>query len=118
MAQKLSRAEVADFVNDKESYWEAMVSAGWLMPALRQSMVTLDWMAQIRAKTAWCPKKSEVANYKQVLHSPPRHTLANILYDRVAEMCEGMEKDEATLHAMLTTAELAKKKMADADWLL
>ena len=116
--QKLSRADVADYICDRESYWEAMISAGWVMPVLRQSIVTMDWMAQIRAKIAWCPKRPELSNYKTVLHPPPRHTLAKMLYDRIQMMVGENTHPEAFLAALEVTAELVKKKLADSTWLL
>ena len=78
----------------------------------------MEWMTQIRDKKAWCPKRPELANYKIVLHPPPRHTLAKMLYDRVQVMVEENVHPAAFLSGLAVTAELVKKKMADSTRLL
>ena len=50
----LSREQVATVVRDRETYYDGMLRNGWLLPAKKQSICTLDFMSRVRAGEIFC----------------------------------------------------------------
>ena len=47
-------------IRDRETYYDGMIRNGWLLPAKKQSICTLDFMTRVRAGEVFCPHASHV----------------------------------------------------------
>ena len=56
----LSREQVSAVIRDRETYYDGMIRNGWLLPAKKQSICTLDFMTRVRAGEVFCPHASHV----------------------------------------------------------
>ena len=52
----LSRDQVANVVRDRDTYYDGMLRNGWILPAKKQSICTLDFMERARAGEIFCPR--------------------------------------------------------------
>lgn len=58
----VSRNEVAAVVRDKKGMYRAMIANGFIMPAEKQQIVTLDFMYRVKSGALWCPKSEELTH--------------------------------------------------------
>ena len=56
----LSREQVAAVVRDRETFYDAMLRHGWLLPTKEKSIWTLDFMQRVRAGEIFCPRAEHV----------------------------------------------------------
>ena len=59
-APGISRAQIYHFTREKKDLWQAMVTNGYMIQALKSQIVTLEWMEQVHQKLVWCPKKDDL----------------------------------------------------------
>ena len=75
----LSRQQVSEVVRDKETYYSGMLRNGWLLPDIRQSIVTLSFMERVRAGEIFCPHVNTIETTAVCLTPPPKQTIINKL---------------------------------------
>ena len=71
----LSREQVAEVVRDRDTYYDGMLRNGWLLPAKKQSICTLDFMQRVRAGEIFCPRASHVKAPPVCVTPPPKAVL-------------------------------------------
>ena len=51
---------VDTMVRTKSSYYKALVAQGWLLPKISSSIVTMEFLHEVRQKKIYCPKLADV----------------------------------------------------------
>ena len=80
----LSREQVAAVIRDRDSYYDGMLRNGWKLPARKQSIVTMDFMARVRSGEIFCPRVEHIKQPPVCLTPPPKNTLIQKLIDAAA----------------------------------
>ena len=52
----VSREQVANLVNDKQTMYQAMIRNSYVLPSYKQAICTLDFMFRVRAGEIWVPR--------------------------------------------------------------
>lgn len=55
MSSQLTLDQAKAVVRTKEHYYKAMLRNHWYLPNLKSSIVTEEYMADVREKKTWCP---------------------------------------------------------------
>ena len=111
----LSREQVASVIRDKETYYDGMLRNGWLLPAKKQSIVTLEFMQRVRAGEIYCPRVSEVTKPAVCLTPPPKEQLIMKILNATEEYSsrgENVNKLQELLGLLMS------KKTADTGFLV
>ena len=111
----LSRGQVATMVRDKETYYNGMLRNGWLLPAPKQSLVTLEFMERVRLGQVFCPRVGQVRAPPPCVTPPPKRILLDKII-KAGAFREGRGEDISTLEALVTM--LVDGKQADSGFLL
>ena len=111
----LSREQVAEVIRDRETYYDGMLRNGWLLPARKQSLCTLDFMQRVRTGEIFCPRASHVKAPPVCVTPPPKAVLIDKIDIACAERLKNGENVDA-LDALLQR--LMNKKSADTAFLV
>ena len=111
----LSREQVSEVVRDRDTYYDGMLRNGWLLPAKKQSLCTLDFMQRVRAGEIFCPRASHVKVPPVCVTPPPKA----VLIDKIATASTvRAERGEDVKALDLLLERLYKKKSADTPFLV
>ena len=112
----LSREQVANVIRDRDTYYDGMLRNGWVLPAKKQSICTLDFMQRVRAHEIYCPRVEHIKQPAVCLTPPPKHILIEKIMNAAGKREEKGE-DISSLEVMLDLL-LNKKKSADVPFLV
>lgn len=111
----LSREQVAAVIRDRATFYDGMLRNGWVLPAPKQSLCTLDFMQRVRAGEIYCPRVEHIKRPPVCLTPPPKETLVEKIDIACANrMARG--EDTAALERLLER--LLNKKAADTAFLV
>ena len=106
----LSRDQVANVVRDRDTYYDGMLRNGWILPAKKQSICTLDFMERARAGEIFCPRAEQIKAPAICVTPPPKA----VLIDKIdIACCAHMNAGEDTRALEALLLRLVKKKGAD-----
>ena len=71
----LSRQQVSAVIRDRDTFYEGMLRNGWLLPAKKQSICTLDFMTRVRKGEIFCPHVNLVKCPPVCVTPPPKEIL-------------------------------------------
>ena len=72
----ISREQMALFVRDKKTLYNAAVANGFVLPRLKQAIVTIKFLFDVRAGKLWAPKAEDITKCVLVAQPPTRKILA------------------------------------------
>ena len=102
----VSRDQVSDYVQDKQSWYRAMIRNGWVLPAYKQAICTYEFMVKVRSGELWCPKKDAVTNIALCATPPPQKMLAEFIHNAIVKIVMSEKHKDEELEPLLTTDEL------------
>ena len=111
----LSRAQVADVIRDRETFYDGMLRNGWRLPAKKQSICTLDFMQRVRAGEIFCPRAEHIKAPAVCITPPPKETIIEKIDIACAVRNQRGENTDA-LEKLLER--LLNKKSADTAFLV
>ena len=121
-AAQLSREEVAQYTQNKSQLYDAMVANGWIMPAKKNSFVTLNVIKLIRQKKLWVPHVTEIYRLPVCARPPPCQQILDEIQETVGDWVRQDLGEDPTHTEMLQTKvamlEQAQKRMPDQRFLL
>ena len=81
LRKMISRQQAASVVTDRLTYYDGMIRNGWLLPAPKQSICTLDFMQRVRKGEIYCPRVDEVKVPPVCITPPPKEILISKIMD-------------------------------------
>ena len=75
----ISREQLGQFVRSKKHFYNAMLQTGYVMPAFKQSIISIKFMHMVRTGTVYMPKPEDVDACRMVAYPPTNEMIiANI----------------------------------------
>ena len=68
--QNISREQLGQFVRSKKHFYNAMLQMGYVMPAFKQSIISIKFMHQVRIGSVFMPKAEDVDACRMVAYPP------------------------------------------------
>ena len=99
---------------NRKALYEALRRNQYIMPDIKENLVTSGWMLGVVQGNQWCLSSSEVSCLQQCVSPPPRKFLAKILIQTMSEINIPAEKVEP----MKATAKLIAKHPPNVSWML
>ena len=116
--QSISSDELGTFVRSKKHFYNAMLQQGYVMPAFKQSIISIKFMHQVRIGAIFMPKAEDVDACRMVAY-PPTNDMILAHISAAAEALNGTGSwNDETLVPVRALIEEVKKKKADKQWLL
>ena len=114
----ISREQMGYFVRSKRHFYNAMLQTGYVMPAFKQSIISIKLMHQVRTGQVFMPKSEDVDACKMVAYPPTIDmVIANI--SAAVDNLDGTSGwNEVSLTPVRALLEIVKKKKADKEWLM
>lgn len=91
----LSRRDVQLCVRDRKSLYHAMVANGYVVPALKSNLCTIEFMYKVQAQQVWLPKVSDMHDFRTVNRPPPRTYLMGEITLALRDVAVGLPNDDA-----------------------
>ena len=111
----LSREQVSAVIRDRETYYDGMLRNGWILPAKKQSLCTLDFMQRVRSGEIFCPHVKLVKTPPVCVTPPPK----DVLIEKIMNATEEREsKGEPIDRLQELLARLIGNKSADTAFLV
>lgn len=111
---EITEAEARALIPDSDALYNACLRNQYVMPPLKDSLVTKDFiMSVFRSKTVWCPKSSDI-QYRVCADVPPKKMLAEIVFNQM----QSTNVPEDMRQAFQNTASLIMKNPPSTSWLL
>ena len=95
-----------------------MLLHGFVMPALKQSIVSIKFMTSVRNGDVFMPKAQDIDVCKAVPYPPTNDMLVDLIDDAVDRQVGHDGWTEETLQPVRALMEIVRKKGADKAWLL
>ena len=75
----ISRDQASNVIRDRSTFYDGMLRNGWVLPALSQSIITIDFMQRVRRGEIFCPKTTQIKTPAVCLTPPPK----NVIIDKI-----------------------------------
>ena len=75
----MSREQIGDVVRSKKHFYNAMLLAGFVLPAFKQSIISIKVMHQVRSREVWMPKGEDIEVCKAVPYPPTNDMLIDMI---------------------------------------
>ena len=114
----MSREQIGEVVRSKKHFYNAMLLAGYIMPAYKQAIISIKFMHQVRSREIFMPKGEDIEVCKLVPYPPTNEMLVDLIddaLDRQVGMNDWTEENLAPVRALMV---IVRKKGADKAWLL
>ena len=60
---------------DKATYYAGLKRNEYVLPKIKSGICTVQWMIKVRSGEVWCPKETDVKNFKQCTQPPKKEEL-------------------------------------------
>ena len=91
---------------------------GFVMPAYKQSIVSIKFMTQVRNNEVFMPKEEDIEVCKRVPYPPTNDMIIDLIDIAVDGLTDNENWTEETLLPVRALVDIVRKKGADKDWLL
>ena len=102
-------------IPDKKAFYQALSYNQYILPPLKDNMVTRQFMINVKTGKQWCLKSSDISGTRVCADPPSRKDLANIVGDVMLNYRSLGEPHDT---AFKSTAMLIKKQPPAVHWLL
>ena len=99
--QNISREQLGQFVRSKKHFYNAMLQMGYVMPAFKQSIISIKFMHQVRIGAIFMPKAEDVDACRTVAYPPTNEMI-------LAHVKQAAENLNGTGHWNLETLQPVK----------
>lgn len=114
----MSREQIGQFCRSKKHMYNVMQLSGYVMPAFKQSIVSIKFMHAVRGGHIFMPKADDIDVCRSVPYPPTNDMLVILINDAVGALVGVNGWTNETLAPVRTLLELVKKKGGDKAWLL
>ena len=114
---KISLALASKYSGTKKDMHRIMEADGWYLPSCTSSMVTMDFLRDVRAKKVLCPRVDQV-RLKSCRHPPKVDLLAEYLINGLTANYARLFTTVATREAAKALMQLLADKKPDSKWLI
>ena len=106
---------VDKYIRNKSQYYRALEVKGWLLPKISSSIVTMEFLHEVRAKAIYCPMLAEV-RFKSCPNPPSIEVLCEMIQNGIRASLTHFDPQIAPRAARL--ADRLDKRRPDTAWLL
>lgn len=71
--------QVDYYIRNKHHFYKALVASGWRLPKYTTSIVTMDFLLEVRNGDIYCPKQVDVVANKHCSNPPTIEYLADLI---------------------------------------
>ena len=76
----MSREQIGEVVRSKQHFYNAMLLSGFVLPAFKQSIISIKVMHQVRAEQVYMPRAADAASAcPQVAYPPTNAMLVDLI---------------------------------------
>ena len=114
----MSREQIGEVVRSKKHFYNAMLLHGFVMPAFKQSIISIKFMTQVRNNEVFMLKAEDIEVCKAVPYPPTNAMIIDLInngFDNQVGQNNWTEENLAPVRALM---EIVAKKGADKAWLL
>ena len=111
----LPSSAVDKMIRTKTDFYKALKAKGWLLPKISSSIVTMEFLQEVRSKTIYCPMLEDV-RFKPCLNPPSIEVLCEMIQNGVRASLTRFDPEVAPRAARL--ADRLDKRRPDTAWLL
>jgi len=115
----VARQDIALAVRDHRTFYEALVSNGFILPTRSSNIVTLEFMFDLLHDCMWCPKRGDVIDATIVSRPPPRRLLVKNIKDGIEDLCTNhFAESDPKIDKLMSLLNKLEKRDADHKWLV
>ena len=111
----LPSSAVDKMIRTKTDFYKALKAKGWLLPKISSSIVTMEFLQEVRSKTIYCPMLED-GRFKPCLNPPSIEVLCEMIQNGVRASLTRFDPEVAPRAARL--ADRLDKRRPDTAWLL
>ena len=114
----ISKINLSASVRNKKELYKACLRNGFIMPSMKSSLCTIDFMFEVKAETMYCPTISDLKGRKACPDPPDIKTL--MIFISAAVMKHERNGSLADFEKVQLKAlqERLQKKKANKEWLI
>ena len=114
----MSREQIGEVVRSKQHFYNAMLLAGYVLPAVSQGIISIKFMHQVRSREVWMPKGEDISVCRQVPYPPTNDMIVDLITVAAGSQVGRNGWTEENLGPVHALVERVQKKSADKSWLL
>ena len=84
-------------MRSKKHFYNAMLQMGYVMPAFKQSIISIKLMHQVRLGTIFMPKAEDVVACRMVAYPPPNDMILTNIKQAIEDLLGTGSLDEEKL---------------------
>ena len=114
----ISKIQLAESVRKKKELYKACLRNGYVMPSMKSTICTIDFMFEVKATKIYCPTVAQVRGRRACPDPPDVESLKQFIVVAVAQADYAGRLANIERMAFDTLRERLRKKYANKEWLI
>ena len=114
----LSREQMGLVIRNKKQFYKAMLQAGWVLPAEKQTIMSIKFMHLVRGRQVMMPRAEDGPVNHVVAYPPTNKMIVELIAEAAETLPERESYDDEMMAPVRRLVKILQKKSADKAWLL